>query len=139
MKANELRIGNLVFVDNTQYWSELKGIYLEVTSISSESVSLSHVNMHPNKYYMRYSQLLEYIQPIPITEELLLKCSLERKAQDTIFDYPTWYLNDSEYMFEADGRFYHNLVNCDYKEVKYLHQFQNIVFALTGEELEVKL
>jgi len=71
--------------------------------------------------------------PIPLTEELLVKCGFvdndttQYRKDDLIYDGGYIYLysyNDGE----PDPR----LAKCEY-----LHQLQNLIFALTGEELNV--
>lgn len=71
------------------------------------------------------------ISPIPLTEEILLKCGLEYQRPDfikgsfAIRDFDGGYI----YLNGLDGGLIY----------EYLHQLQNLYFALTGEELEVKL
>jgi hypothetical protein len=113
IKANELRIGNLVY-DNL-------GDILKIKAISLES-GLSH------------------IEPIPLTEEWLLKFGFERHHSDYsngviyIKDVP----NNNEfkwgvYPFELGSGF---IINKS-KNLKYVHQLQSLYFTLTGEELTI--
>jgi hypothetical protein len=69
---------------------------------------------------------ISVLQPIPLTEEWF------EKTKDN------WTLDeasDEHYEFSVD------LIQCCQilkKELKYVHQLQNLYFALTGEELEFK-
>ena len=70
-------------------------------------------------------------RPIELTEEILLKCVfIPCSIIDNHFNISgmcIWKCND---MFLCDKNGIH---------IKYLHQLQNLYFALTGEELEIKL
>lgn len=125
MKATELRIGNI---------AKLKmagdGVYPdEIRSIkASEIFALSK---HP-----------EWMTPIPLTEEWLLKFGFgEWKEGEKCFYNGTfdWMLNP----YKQYWHFYaHNEVGGKtwfLKDIQYIHQLQNLYFALTGEELIFKL
>lgn len=78
------------------------------------------------------------IQPIPLTEELLVKAGF-KKHLDTIFIH--WSKEGG--MFEISTRepngSYGLWVNGTIGCFQYLHQLQNLYFALTGTELTIKL
>lgn len=114
MKTNELRIGNwvkfngcLVQIRELQYMSKLD-VYLD-----------SNVNVATYK-------------PIPLTEEILLKCGFDKYMIDNLYQLGCW-----QVYFEDTPIF--RIIGCSLCEVKYLHQLQNIYYALTNQELEVKL
>lgn len=70
-------------------------------------------------------------QPIPLTEEWLLKLGF--KCQDSfgrswsIGKIPVWFENRTI-----------SLRHYDYYEIKYVHSLQNLIHAITGEELTIK-
>jgi hypothetical protein len=68
----------------------------------------------------------EDLTPIELTPEILEKCGVIKDGQLTF-----GYLFDKE-----KGLFYYNTPTVI---VKYLHQLQNLYFALTGKELEINL
>ena len=109
MKAQELRIGNLI---------SKKGRIEKIHSVSRQDAR-------------DYSK----IEPIHLTEELLLKFGFdEKQAHDGIFGFEKdnfWYINEHQI------RFNHGWIILDIK-LKYVHQLQNLYFALTGEELTIK-
>lgn len=75
------------------------------------------------------------LKPIPLTEELLLKCGFEQSGG--LFqkkNSPIYYL-DGKFVIAADG---YAMAGASIK-LKYLHQLQNLDFALTGKELEINL
>jgi hypothetical protein len=70
-------------------------------------------------------------QPIPLTEEWLLKFGFE--YSDLNGDSGLWKIPP----FQIYGKY--NQFIYDYRlDVNYVHQLQNLYFALTGEELTIK-
>ena len=121
MKATELRIGNLLQVNGKIYSvAKLTKSGCRLQPLDDSEVEAGN------------------IEPIPLTEDLLLKLGFEEcftgffEKADFLFDiqydgYPRKY----ELIFDAnDGLCYHK------KEIKYVHQLQNLYYALTGEELK---
>jgi hypothetical protein len=115
MKSTELRIGNLVY--------DTKGY---VNTIDLEAIT-----------YI-FKESLNQVKPIPLTEEWLLKFGFKNRP-DGICDH--WHLGINpithDWMIELKnlgaGFFYIN----GYFNIKYVHQLQNLYFALTGEELAI--
>ena len=140
LSANELRIGNLITIDNSVYWIELRDIPLIVTHIgqtmnikgeSSHSVGCEHTNPKTNTYYEIYPQFIENIKPIQLTEEWLLKFGFEKDNELNFVKFSFkvhFWSNYNSYMYGWIGG---NI------EIKYVHQLQNIYFALTGQELTI--
>ena len=116
MKASELRIGNLVN-------------YGRVTSEVSRVDKLF--------FYVEASETPTFSKdegrgatPIPLTEEWLFKFGFERNGKKLTF-WKIDLVEDEEGIFSFDeARIY--------IDVKYVHQLQNLYFALTGEELTLK-
>lgn len=133
IKANELRIGNLIYEAGEQ-----ARIYqLGSGGISFYTINDIHVNKETgctlNGGEIRF-------KPIPLTPEWLermgfvykdgaTECGEERKNGVHL------YVHDEEpvYLHFSRGSF-----NGTKVEIKYVHQLQNLYFALTGEELEIK-
>ena len=125
MEIRELRIGNLVHIG---------GHNTDITDLLTNPVEL-YASVSPDYGYMESD-----VQPIPLTEEWLLKFGFE--------------LSFDEYWVSADGElfidklsmrmvvagatgyeYYYSEVG---KRIKFVHQLQNLYFALTSEELEIK-
>ncbi len=117
MKAEELRIGNILNVDGN-YWT--------IDTISSEELYFKE-NIH-------YNHILN-AEPIPLTEEILLKCEGNHSAFYHVFDCVELGLVDDDFI----NGFYTLYLDGYTKKISYLHQLQNLYFALTGKELEIKL
>ncbi len=122
MKANELRVGNKINVEQTTH---------TVKKILS-SVLISTWDKSTSKRIETYRNSYDQIKPIPLTEEILLKCDcvLDKKLH-TKYGY-------FNYWFNSSGILCINLIN-DIVHIKYLHQLQNLYFALTNTELNIEL
>ena len=116
MEASELRIGNVV--------STLRAIgnYWSWTFISHEDIySISCGNENNFK-------------PTPLTEEWLLKFGFEKTEWDNFNSYRLIIgNNDYAIVLYSDGNCeVGDIITC---KIEYVHQLQNLYFALKGKEL----
>lgn len=111
MKVTELRIGNFVKYQNA---------IIEVNYIIESSVGFG------NGIKFLYEPSYQF-EPIELTEEWLLKFAFEKKTH-TFVKYPLSIKCQSKYFYYVKTRL----------EIKYIHQLQNLYFALTNEELTIK-
>lgn len=115
----ELRIGNWVsFVQDAHRYKD----YHQITNISTKKALCYNGDVEPELY------------PIPITPELLEKCGFEKQivlGKDGLF----WYQFGELSYSEAHKRWWFRGV---FRDIEFLHQLQNIIFSLTGEELPIK-
>ena len=127
MKANQLRIGNLVQVNNETVevlWFDHEGAVCQ---------TLDHK-----------AQVDMPIEPIPLTEDILLKCGFTFYKEENAWHTPHEFhirVEDSKlkqknkvfwiYFDEQEN----HPITCVFE----LHQLQNLYFALTEEELTIKL
>jgi hypothetical protein len=127
MKASELRIGNLVWDFNVIHPTEK---YVTVETIELEGCMLRNER---GVYKIKY----HFMKPIPLTEEWLLKLGFEH------FNDTGWSISHKKIYFILSYSFFKNIVTIETDEeawahiynIKYVHQLQNLYFALTGEEL----
>ena len=128
MKAKELRIGNYII--------EFKGIKDNENKYSIKKVNTRILRLIESE--TRTDNYLSFI-PIPLTEEILLKCGAEKINH---IDGSKFHLIQNK-KTNIKIRFYKTLVSVNSSfsiyDLKYLHQLQNLYFALTGEELNVNL
>jgi len=126
MKAQEIRIGNYI---------DRNGL-MEVRVISQSGVKIyDHVN---NIFPRTFFDFDENIKPIPLSEEWLLKFGFE-----LLTDKKKGYKNTSyshgkiPILLYWDGS---RLSTTFWQgnEMRFVHQLQNLIFALTGTELEIK-
>ena len=116
LSATELRIGNLVGIASSLNFSIGK-----VTLISNNRILLENKISNKNHKFI----------PVELTEELLLRLGFEKDNELNFvkfsFKVHFWSRYNS-YMYGWIGG---NI------ELKYVHQLQNLYFALTGEELTI--
>jgi hypothetical protein len=127
MKANELRLGNWV-----------KGSFLgelcKVTQLGHEKYH-EYVGAEGIGFYGQNG-----FEPIPLTPEILVKAGFENKSSTTdyIFEYGQFIIGGTRKrlfpsVWGEDGL-------QDYGDlIEYVHQLQNLYFALTGKELTFDL
>lgn len=119
MEANELRIGNYI---------QFGGNFCKVSELQDGCFYVKHhsgFSMKNTSYELK---------PIPLTEEVLLKCGFEKSS----LGYFTIFCGSnvmSVYCFDEFSRV--KIVSQTICCVNYLHQLQNLYFALTGKELQL--
>ena len=132
MKAEELRIGNFLLFENEAQ---------EVSTIHSDN-TIRLKKTKDDKCHGCYRVDALTIKPIPITEEWLLKLGFKYHAADknyVIKNKEDWHNS----IKKMDGDWCYNNdfsdANCYFvREVKYIHQLQNLYYALNEEELKCK-
>lgn len=126
MEAQELMVGNWVYNSTINQNMQVYPMMIpQLHSLEKEEGSLKDCN----------------INPISLTEEILLKCGF-RYGGVTLYFLPipklkceihaTWFHN--QYVIEIQNDRIPIVT-----EVKHLHQLQNLIHALTGEELNIEL
>jgi hypothetical protein len=135
MKVNELRIGNYVF-----YNSERKefGFVSGVQEFLTNDGKIA-INRRLDIFYDTKD-----IEPIPLNEDWLLKMGFIKDEFTLKFGIGLFWCknncDDSYYIdFEKDlGGFYIGANGYGYlRNIEYVHELQNLYFALTGEELVI--
>lgn len=124
MEAKELRIGNLVYTNRAHGKGEKQKKTVEV-------------NLH---YLRQIEDNCNYIKPIPLTEEWLLKFGFNKEPDKSFTKRDIAIFLDKRFssnlfMQENQGDFTWFSYEC---KIEYVHQVQNLYFALTGEELILK-
>lgn len=116
MKATELRIGNWVrFID--------KKVQFQIGCISHNEIEMGFV-------------LLSEVEPIPLTEEWLLKFGFKSNPYNDTYYLENIYFEGCKLVFECNKtRGFTELWSDKFPLVENVHQLQNLYFALTGEEL----
>jgi hypothetical protein len=85
-----------------------------------------------------YGQHYKFIEPIPLTEEWLLRFGFIRDNKEIL----SLKENENEFIFFLEGN--HVIIDKQQGQqlsgisidCEYVHQLQNLYFALTGKELE---
>ena len=141
MRASELRIGNLLQSDTNKI--------IKIVGVVKKDIYYYHNKK--NLYVLELNNL--NFQPIPLTEEWLLKMGFEKSQEQW---YTIKYFTDCDLATEQMAISYNlssnrcavfdaieetDIVNIlsypiyTSKRVLYVHTLQNVFFALTGEEL----
>jgi hypothetical protein len=126
MKASELRIGNLVR-------NNMNGEILKPCDVLCYGINTYNI------VGLNYG----FIEPIPLTEEWLLKFGFEKVNNELTNIAPlnlpcTFNLPNTPFSF-CQGKLILITGTGDFcVNTEYVHQFQNLYFALTGEELIFK-
>lgn len=119
MKPSELRIGNWIHND---YFGDSWDAQLTIEEVGA-------------CYHRTDKMLSPSIKPIPLTEEWLEKFGFEKMANREWFKQGSIQYNPSREILEIWQR--DNWITYK-KQFKYVHQLQNLYFALTNEELTIK-
>jgi hypothetical protein len=119
MKAEELRIGNYLLHD---------GYFIKSYSVDG------FINVIKN---------IDNYEPIPLTEEWLLKFGFEKRSKEKEFFIEHFYIlgytvvNRSQWKKDMSLEGF-GITECDNyipADIKYVHQLQNLYYALTQKEL----
>ena len=123
MTANELRIGNYFQQPNDEK------IY-SVLAIDEDNVAYGKDEIGFNHYWWWE---IEHIIPIPLTSEILEKAGFKKCDRVEV----GWELNG----FQDMGKHgvIQRYISTNLLKLHYVHQLQNLIFALTGEELNIEL
>lgn len=128
VKANELRIGNLIHPE----------FPMRIVSIYTDSVNADFDGNEGDVF----EYAAKYIEPIPITEECLLKFGFKISPSANSF-----FLSIPELKAEIHFEKFRGALVCVIycgtgsfipNDIKYAHTLQNLYFSLTGEELKPK-
>lgn len=132
MKAPELRIGNLIEAISPSSWLYHAG-QIQVEEITQFGVNLSSGDHTVYEW--------DNIRPIPLTEEWLTQFAFE-KDEDGFFILEIGRKSFSISPNEDNHVVYRHDIGLSYTSIhnglEYVHQLQNLYYALTGEELQLK-
>jgi hypothetical protein len=77
---------------------------------------------------------IENVEPIELTEDILIKCGFVKTYEEHHF----YSVKFSDYE-QVNANIQGGVVYIHDREIKYVHQLQNIVYALSGNELNITL
>ena len=139
MTANELRIGNYLYyhivdnLDERKEWNEINAVDAEDILDISDGRG-------------------EDLGPIPLTEEWLIKFGFIKNHKafvtyERVLDYNTsltLFKDHEDGVYSMVVILTQQLDEEDYQEIvlentSFVHQLQNLYFALTGKELKIKI
>ena len=139
MKANELRIGNWV-----SYTNENGTFNLQVEEIRPTGIVTT---WNGGSWFVSFDKL----NPIPLTEEILMKAGFKKEYEDDRYGR-VFLVSNTKYIIRIVN--YGNPQKVDFgysleisddnnwsdiKRIYFIHELQNLIFALTGEEIKIDL
>jgi len=128
MKVEELRIGNLIY-------STALDINISIYGICYDE----EYNKYSIEVQDEFNDLVTAFEPIPLTEEWLLKFGFiihNRSWLELTEDMRLEYLENEGLKICIETTY--SLLYDNLKHIKYVHQLQNLYFALTNKELKIK-
>lgn len=139
MDTKELRLGNYVKLSEDYQYVGVEipaGTICKVHAISLNSLYLEcHVN--GGTFYGEVP--ISTVEPISLTEGLLLKCGFNVEYYEfQIKEQRLLTMNDFWILYNSRTNFYGVMRSNEvFTQVEYLHQLQNIYLDLVGKELEI--
>lgn len=133
----QLMIGNYVMLGDRIH---------VVDEIRTGNIVGRWINTNDGKYSDYKVSMIEEFYPIPLTEEILLKCGFGRRGGTFYLIIQTGAATHSiyiEYVFSGDTGYGDMWIGKEtgqtkkiFLNTKYLHELQNLFFAITKKELE---
>ena len=133
IKAQDLMLGNYVLIENEllpNYKNQpvvVVGIELRKDKHFPDSDCV--ISMQVDKYNGA-SQFNEFVKPIPLTENELVKLGIDEKGFDKRKFYPTYSKHGLKFTVSNSGNIYFGKV-----WIGTVHHLQNLVKSLTGKQL----
>ena len=131
MNTQELRLGNYVYaIDYNNYDSGM--VISRVSVIGETTLMLENLDLIHN---------IKDIEPIELTSDILQKCGFNKSKMDGYDCHFIYTKYNGSQKFKITALYDANFSVCALEDancIKYLHQLQNLYFAICGKELEVK-
>lgn len=118
IQSNELRRNNLIYYGTMVY---------PVDRIMEQSISV-----RVNSGALRTARPHEF-EPVKLSPEILEACGFDNR------EGYLWFLNDDFYIHFRDGSLMYNGMPDGSPVLHFLHELQNLTYALTGTELFINL
>lgn len=135
--SRELRIGNLIYEESavlhgSNMIQKVKSIAEDLIGVESDLLGIKMTRP-------------QYCKPIPLSPEVLLACGLTTDEYKVEYGIGLPIGEGADLFIEDEG---HPSMSCGiksfpknfnyFKDIKYLHQLQNLFYSLTGTELNYK-
>lgn len=126
MEAKELRVNNLIY---DKLGRVVKVISIDNSDIEESTYKFKLSNGNILKHHIRNTN------GIPLTEEWLLKFGFKRYEglQDDLYELDGFWQIQKDFNSNI-----YTMSDIELYNIKYVHQLQNLYFALTGQELTIK-
>lgn len=145
IQPNEIRLNNWVLANGRPFRiDEIE--YLRKSDYKVGMFQKGFEHAHPYTWYMKD------IHPIPLTEDVLLKCKGVAKEHEDDKYVRVYLISNTKYIvrivnfgnpLKEDFGFSLEISDskdwCSIKRIYTLHDFQNTIYSLTNQELEIEL
>ncbi len=128
INTNEIRLGNY-YQDRGGKWLRVDFIeYIEkgYSTKFGQKMYINNEEVHPMTEYS------DYANPIELTKDWLVKFGF--KQENGIMSYVKEDYTDIQIVYETIAKFYRLYPRTN--KIKYVHELQNLFYALTGCELD---
>lgn len=150
VEPKELRIGSLVYPGNFLHDNEIVSV-LEIFKGSYDQYEIRFSAKDASGQPYTPSALVEKCNPVPLTSEWLERFGFEKHedlppsykipnidgwpifVEGVLIDYVDGKIQSQAMCFSVQVQMEYEIA-----KVQYVHQLQNLYFALTGQELELK-
>ena len=119
-QSKQYRLGNLVLWDNDKVY--------EITELSYDTLSLAYNEKYPE--YHPENIPFSKIKPIPLTDEWLVGFGFDKEQEGYCRNIMLYSNGENGYNYNASFFEHDNLI-----AVEYVHNLQNLYYALNNEEL----
>ena len=161
--AGDLRVNNIVRLNNLEYHPEFSGRLCIVQGVQANNANgcvvwlkvAGDLPIH-EKIVSNICQLIEYVVPVELSPEILVKAGFKKECDGSVWAIGLPLGNGSDLILEdatADFILPFDIVirrekdrptdiNHPYmylNSVRYLHQLQNLYYILCGAELKINL
>ena len=125
MEAKNLRIGNLL-----HYQEQIVQVMATSNHVNKWDLELGYF-----KDSIGFQRKIDDVKRIPLTEEWLIRLGFDLVVKEgNQGEFRVYQLNEITYNTNHGWWWRHQLT----VQPKYVHELQNLFFALTGRELELK-
>lgn len=135
MQIQDIRVGNYLYYKDSQLFYEVESISKNRNLQGSNSVGLQE---HDGKTGYAVYCLLKDLVPITLSEEILIKTGFKKDGEFEALMYKDTpictYWDGVEWVFK-----YGSDSDLSFAACEYVHQAQNLIFALTNTELSIQL
>jgi len=128
--TSQLRIGNKV-----------KEAVLGICNV--EEINANTISVSSGKYQPLYPIYFTNIDPIPLSSKILLGCGFKYDANNDNYKFKDYYYVPIEHTFWLYRKHIKGndmeLKCVNIADIEYLHELQNIIQLLTGDELKITI